>query len=75
MVASQISAFALVGETLADTGEESENRGIIGLLLNLLSRLTRGFNNVAETKIDIEEGEGSGSGDYESEEDDSISTG
>ena len=64
---SQVSAFALVGETLADTG--SENRGIIGMLLGLINRATRTFNSVAETKIAIEEeGSGEGSADYDYEE-------
>ena len=63
---SQVSAFALVGESLADTG--SDNRGVIGMLLDTINSVTRTFNNVAETKIAIEEegsGEGSGDIDYE----------
>merc|ERR1719499_2613057 len=69
VLVSQVSAFALVGESLADTG--SENRGVIGMLLNTINSLTRTFNNVAETKIAIEEegsGEGSGDIDYEYDE-------
>ena len=66
VLVSQVSAFALVGESLADTG--SENRGVIGMLLDMMNSVTRTFNNVAETKIAIEEegsGEGSGDIDYE----------
>ena len=62
---SQVSAFALVGQTLADT-TTNDNRGIIGMLLDAINRVTKTFNNVAETKIAIEDG--SGSGDYEDED-------
>ena len=58
-----------MGESLADTG--SENRGVIGMLLDTINSVTRTFNNVAETKIAIEEeasGEGSGDIDYEYDE-------
>ena len=68
VIVSQVSAFALVGESLADTGPS--NRGIIGMILDLVNRFTRAFNTVAETKIAIEE-EGSGdesSGDYDYDE-------
>ena len=65
VLVSQVSAFALVGESLADTG--SSGTGIIGMLLDLINRVTRTFNSVAETKIEIKD-EGSGdesSGDYD----------
>ena len=68
VIASQVSSFALVGQTLTF---DSNQGGIIGFFLDIISSIMRGFNSaisVTQDRIEIEEdgsgsGSGSGSGD------------
>ena len=66
VLASQFASFALVGQTLTF---DSNQGGIIGFFLDIISSVMRGFNSVTQDRIEIEEteedgsGSGSGSGD------------
>ena len=66
VLASQVSSFALVGQTLTF---DSNQGGIIGFFLDIISSVMRGFTSVTQDRIEIEEteedgsGSGSGSGD------------
>ena len=70
VIASQVSSFALVGQTLTF---DSNQGGIIGIFLEIISSVMRGFASVTQDRIEIEEtegdGSGSGSGDGLEEED------
>ena len=59
-----MSSFALVGQTLTF---DSNQGGIIGIFLEIISSVMRGFASVTQDRIEIEEtevdGSGSGSGD------------
>ena len=71
VLASQVSSFALVGQTLTF---DSNQGGIIGFFLDIINSLIRGFNSVTGDTVEIDEteydGSGSGSGMGESLEDD-----
>ena len=70
VLASQVSSFALVGQTLTFNSNQG---GIIGFLLDIVNSIMRGFNSVTQDRIEIDEtdedGSGSGSGDSLEEED------
>merc|ERR1712110_434663 len=74
VIASQVSSFALVGQTLTF---DSNQGGIIGFLLDIISSVMRGFTSVTQDRIEIEETEedasGSGSGSGDGLEDDYFS--
>merc|ERR1711963_1182949 len=59
VIASQVSSFALVGQTLTFNSRQG---GLIKMFLDLISSVMRGFNSMAQDKIEIDE---SGSGDYD----------
>merc|ERR1719232_2004330 len=59
VIASQVSSFALVGQTLTFNSRQG---GLIRMFLDLISSVMRGFNSMAQDKIEIVE---SGSGDYD----------
>merc|ERR1719232_2095514 len=59
VIASQVSSFALVGQTLTFNSRQG---GLIRMFLDLISSVMRGFNSMAQDKIEIDE---SGSGDYD----------
>merc|ERR1719422_192761 len=59
VIASQVSSYALVGQTLTFNSRQG---GLIRMFLDLISSVMRGFNSVAQDKIEIDE-LGSGSGD------------
>jgi len=68
VIASQVSSFALVGQTLTFNSRQG---GLIRMFLDLISSVMRGFNSMAQDKIEIDEsgsadydGSGSGSGDF-----------
>ena len=74
VIASQVSSFALVGQTLTF---DSNQGGIIGFFLEIISSVMRGFTSVTQDRIEIEETEedasGSGSGSGDGLEDDYFS--
>merc|ERR1719422_1875482 len=59
VIASQVSSYALVGQTLTFNSRQG---GLIRMFLDLISSVMRGFNSMAQDKIEIDE---SGSGDYD----------
>ena len=63
VLASQVSSFALVGQTLTFNSNQG---GIIGFFLDIINSIMSGFNGMTD-KIEIDEteydGSGSGSGD------------
>merc|ERR1712029_670638 len=59
VIASQVSSFALVGQTLTFNSRQG---GLIRMFLDLISSVMRGFNSMAQDKIEIDE---SGSADYD----------
>ena len=61
VIASQVSSLALVGQTLTFNTDQG---GLIRVLLDIIASVMRGFNSVSQDKIEIDE-LGSGSGDYD----------
>merc|ERR1712029_59252 len=59
VIASQVSSFALVGQTLTFNSRQG---GLIRMFLDLIASVMRGFNSMAQDKIEIDE---SGSADYD----------